>query len=366
MSIDDRGDGDDRDDDDDDRDHHHHHPCYAAGTRILTARGEVAVEELQEGDLVLTLSGKGPPLKPIKWIGRRDVDVLAHPRPELARPVRISAGAFGEGMPRRDLVVSPDHAVFVDGVLVNAAKLVNGITVVQDPATESVRYFHIELATHDILLAEGMPAESYLDTGNRAQFSNSERVVALHPDFAAKQMQTDACVPFVADGPVLAGIRQRLIERVAAQGYVVSHEPELCLAIDGRTVRPLSVSGMAYRFELAEAEREIRIVSRSGIPGGVTAENTDMRRLGVCLCGIVLHAAGRSLAIAIDHPALGEGFQYVESNAAMNWRWTDGNALLPVSLLDGLAGAATLELRLLWPGAYWIRPDQAEESRLTA
>ncbi len=190
-------------------------PCFAAGTRIMTARGEVQVEELRQGDLVVTLSGKGSPLKRVRWIGERRIDIAGHPQPDLVRPVRIKAGALADGMPLRDLVVSPDHAVAVDGVLMNAGKLLNGVSIVQDLTATSVQYFHVELSQHDILLADGMPAESYLDTGNSNQFTNAARLVVLHPDFAPKRMQTDACLPFVEDGPVLA-VRAPAADRAAA------------------------------------------------------------------------------------------------------------------------------------------------------
>ncbi len=88
-------------------------------------------------------------------------------------------GAFGDGLPIRDLILSPGHAVFVDGVLVPVGPLVNGATIVQEEV-ESVRYFHVELDAHDVILAEGLPCESYLDDANRETFANSPQHTALH------------------------------------------------------------------------------------------------------------------------------------------------------------------------------------------
>ncbi len=107
----------------------------------------------------------------VVWIGQRALDCVRHAKPELVWPVRVAAGAFGEALPRRDLWLSPDHAVFVEDVLIPVRYLVNGATVRQE-RVERVHYFHIELESHDILLAEGLTAESYLDTGNRGAFSN--------------------------------------------------------------------------------------------------------------------------------------------------------------------------------------------------
>ena len=65
----------------------------------------------------------------ITWIGHRRVDCARHPDPRRAWPVRVSVGAFGDGLPRRDLWLSPDHAVFVDRVLIPIKHLINGCTI---------------------------------------------------------------------------------------------------------------------------------------------------------------------------------------------------------------------------------------------
>jgi hypothetical protein len=92
-------------------------------------------------------------------------------------------------MPARALFVSPDHALFVDDVLIPAKLLLNGTTVRQ-VKRKTVTYHHIELARHDVVLAEGLPAETYLDTGGRAAFGGGA-VVALHPAFAASRWETE-------------------------------------------------------------------------------------------------------------------------------------------------------------------------------
>ncbi len=141
-------------------------PCFATGTRIQTPGGEIAVEALREGQHVVTASGGSAP---VVWLGRRVVDCARHPRPPEVWPVRIAAGAFGPAQPVRDLMLSPDHAVFADGALIPARHLVNGSSVTQQEVDE-VTYWHVELPAHGVLLAEGLTCESYLDTGNRAAF----------------------------------------------------------------------------------------------------------------------------------------------------------------------------------------------------
>ncbi len=143
-------------------------PCFRAGTHIQTESGEVTVERLTPDDVVVTRSGR---LRPVRWIGHRRIWLAFHPKPQDVYPVRVQAHAFGPGLPHRDLSVSPDHALFLDGVLIPARNLCNGATIRQEPM-DAVEYFHVELERHDVLLAEGMHCESYLDTGNRTAFAN--------------------------------------------------------------------------------------------------------------------------------------------------------------------------------------------------
>jgi V8-like Glu-specific endopeptidase len=151
--------------------------CFLQGTRVATRRGAVPVEALSQADVVLARFG-GPTR--IRWIGRRRVDCARHPRPRTVWPVRLRAHALGPARPSRDLWLSPDHAVFVAGALIPVRYLLNGASIVQEPR-EVVVYWHVELPRHDVLLAENLPAETYLDTGNRGAF---ESVAAPWKDVA--------------------------------------------------------------------------------------------------------------------------------------------------------------------------------------
>jgi hypothetical protein len=186
--------------------------CFAAGTRIATPAGELLVETLCIGDLVCTASG---PTRMITWIGHRRVDCDRHADPASILPMRIATGAFAPGQPARDLLLSPDHAVFFDGALIPIKYLLNGDTVHQVPARE-VTYFHIELEKHDIVLADGLPVESYLDTGSRSAFANGGGAIQLHPGFASSDSQTslrweaDGHAPLVVSGPHVERARRVL------------------------------------------------------------------------------------------------------------------------------------------------------------
>jgi hypothetical protein len=189
--------------------------CFAAGTRILTPRGEVAVERLREGDRVVTVSGEA---QPIQWIGHRRVDFHRHPNRQRVLPVRVAAHAFDLGRPQRDLVLSPDHAVFIEDVLIPIRHLVNGSTVA--PVERRViTYYHIELPRHGVLLADGMPAESYLEAGARRAFANGGSVMQLHPDFVPSRIghamlwEADGYAPLMVAGAAVDRARQTLAER---------------------------------------------------------------------------------------------------------------------------------------------------------
>jgi hypothetical protein len=180
-------------------------PCFHAGTRIATPGGPVAVESLRVGDLVSTASGGA---RPIVWLGHRHVDCRRHPRRDEVLPVRVRRDAFGPGRPHRTLLLSPDHAVFCAGVLIPVRHLIDGRAIAQ-VARAAVTYWHVELDRHDVILAEGLACESYLDTGTRAAFAGGG-VARLQADFATRAWEAAGCAPLVVAGPALDAARRML------------------------------------------------------------------------------------------------------------------------------------------------------------
>ncbi|WP_099347667.1 Hint domain-containing protein [Acetobacter aceti] len=185
--------------------------CYCPGTLIATKDGEVPVEQLKIGDMVRVASGA---LKKIRWIGRRSyaAEFVSNNRGLL--PILIKANALADNVPRRDLKVSPLHAMYLDGVLVAASSLINGETVVQCELNEQIDYFNIELDTHDLLLAEGAPSESYVEDGGRGIFHNAAEFYTRYPD--AVTMEAVHCAPRVEEGEALVAIWQRINARAQA------------------------------------------------------------------------------------------------------------------------------------------------------
>jgi hypothetical protein len=147
--------------------------CFASGTKISTVSGEVPVENLQKGDSVLLGNGKDGK---VKWIGRRHITTAFAPQ---ARPVRISHGAIADNIPSCDLIVSPEHGIYLNGVLIPARALVNGTTVAEI-AMKEVTYYHVEFDRHTVIFAEGLAVESFLDTGVNAGFFSNAPVTQFH------------------------------------------------------------------------------------------------------------------------------------------------------------------------------------------
>jgi autotransporter-associated beta strand protein len=198
-------------------------PCYLRGTRLATPNGETLVEALQVGDTVTTHDGK---TQTIKWIGHRRIDCARHPQPRTVWPIRIQAGAFRRQAPRQDLFLSPDHAVFADGILIPIKHLINGRTITQETRA-GVTYYHVELDQHDVLLAEGLPCESYLDNGTRTAFANGGSITQLHPDFSHAAHceaigEAASYAPLRIQGDAVDRIAARLQMRASSLGHATT------------------------------------------------------------------------------------------------------------------------------------------------
>ena len=314
--------------------------CFAAGTRIATPHGEVAVEALVAGQPVVLANGGSAP---VRWIGRRRVDCRRHPEPDKVWPVRIAAGAFGAGRPARDLLLSPDHAVYLDGegaapgVLIPIRCLLNGATITQEQPAE-VTYFHVELPAHAVILANRLPCESYLDLGNRGAFENGGGALLLHPDFAARRWQRDACAELILGGPRLALARHRLLVEATRLGHVATDDPGVGLRIGRRGVRPHR-AGIGWRFLVPAGTRSVALVSRICVHPDMF-DGTRARRHGVAVAALLLDRR----AIELSDDRLGAGWHAPAGGV----RWTDGEARIM------LGGAREILLVLAQAGPYWM------------
>lgn len=191
--------------------------CFARDTLIMTPAGEVVIQDLQAGDVIVTRSGP----RPIKWVGHQHSSHLIRLPPELKNhscPIHILPNAFDSNCPQRRMTVSPWHHILLDGCLVRAMDLVNGISVYQDTELDHIDYYHIELDTYDMISAAGVWSESFSDNGNnRGRFDNIDPAT-LPADWRQRRGRSPrpgftVVRPGDQNEPVLRCIQNRLLAR---------------------------------------------------------------------------------------------------------------------------------------------------------
>ena len=345
--------------------------CFASGTRLRTTDGDRAVETLTAGDLVAVEQGGQLSFQPVKWIGYRTLDLTKHPRPQFTAPIRIARGAFGENLPVRDLSVSPDHCLFLDGKLIPAKLLVNGMTIRQDLELRSITYYHIEMERHSVLLAEGVAAESYLDTGNRAFFSNAGLALMLHPEFHVNNglrcWATDACAPLAVSPAAVLPVWRPLADRAVALGYTkpthaTTTDADIHLVADGRRIETIAVERGRHSFIVPAGVKSLALASRSVVPSVLVQYLDDPRQIGVAVRGITIRGMADRVEFSADHPALDRGWHAPERADGAMWRWTTGHGVLPVGIV---AGPIVVDVIVSETTTYLIDESRAE-GRLAA
>ena len=187
--------------------------CFLAGTMISTPTGEVPVETLSNGDEILTASGKAVA---VKWLGQQTIHNNMFTSPARA-PVCISSGALGDGLPHSDLFLTAEHGLILDGLVINAGAMINGETirtVSKAEMPEVFVYYHVETENHDVILANGAPAETFIDYKERRSFDNYDEYLAL---FGEERSIEEMNMPRVSAARLLPpAIRARLNSRAAA------------------------------------------------------------------------------------------------------------------------------------------------------
>jgi Hint domain len=210
--------------------------CFRRGTLIRTAHGEVPVEDLATGDLVVTTNGE----LPVKWIGqqtiRRATSGSYHPS---VVPIRVSRFAIDDQTPRRDLYLSQEHCLFIDGVLIPAKYLVNGLSIALDRdanLSETIEYFSVEFETHEVVFAEGAAAESFQYAGGRIAWDNLSEYQDL---YGSEHEVMSAFAPICRYSGGRAEVRGLL--RLAASRFVDVRDP-IQIAYDRIAARAMAIA----------------------------------------------------------------------------------------------------------------------------
>ncbi|MBK1837495.1 Hint domain-containing protein [Azospirillum sp. YIM B02556] len=192
--------------------------CILRGTHVRSASGDVPVESLKIGDMIQSsLTGE---FRAIRWIGRRLLDGSSFDTEQQRKvhlPVRIARDAIAQGLPARDLYISPGHALLIGEYGVSARLLINGSSIRQVEAMEEIEYFHVELDSHDGMFAEGLPIETYLEADNRQAYDNAAEYEALYPgdDPRLQEPCAKIDIPLAALDRIRANVNKRAAVEVA-------------------------------------------------------------------------------------------------------------------------------------------------------
>jgi hypothetical protein len=221
-------------------------------------------------------------------------------------------------------------------MLIPAEFLVNHRSIVWDDQPREVEIYHIELATHDVLVANGTPAESYRDDGNRWLFQNANS--------RRDQPAIPPCATVLTGGSSVDALWHALLERSGLRlNLSTTGEADLHLIADGHRVDGRLMSDGVYNFRLPDPPKSLRVASRAAAPDTLGLAR-DPRVLGVALRQVVLWQGRHVKIVTASDAQLCEGFHAFEANNG--YRWTDGDATLPASLFGGVSGSCEIELHV--------------------
>jgi Hint domain len=204
-------------------------------------------------------------------------------------PVMIKIGAIDDGVPSRDLCISPLHNLFIDGALIPAALLVNGSSIVSCTEMDPIAYYHIELSHHAVVLAEDLPAESYVDRGDRAMFLNGSSRPSTDP---GQSVAWASCAPIIQSGPLVERIRARLAWQAGITPTGIMDRPQTGpllgkLEWADHTV----ISGWAWLPDHPAVPVVIEVVDQGEVIAAAVADHFrgDLQRAGIGDGGHAFH-----------------------------------------------------------------------------
>lgn len=243
--------------------------------------------------------------------------------------------AFGDNVPYQDLRVTKGHSLLIDDVLIPVEFLVDHRSILWDERAQEVQLYHIELETHDVLIANGAPAESYRDDGNRWLFQNANT--------GWDQPAKPPCAPVLTGGPVVDAVWRRLLDRCGPRpGQPLTEEPDLHLAVDGARVDGTRFPA-CYVFRLPACPADVRLKSRAASPQELGLAR-DPRVLGIAVRQIEVWQGRRVTVFLAADGRFADGFHAYEPDC--DHRWTDGEAVLPAAAFAGFDGPVEVVVRL--------------------
>lgn len=345
--------------------------CFLKDSLIKTKNGYMPVQDIAPGEMVSVFIDGTEEQKEVVWAGTAHVVVNANLPEDLAGyPVRILKNSISENVPFKDMLITPEHCLFVEGKFIPARMLVNGCSIYYDTTITSYDYYHIETEKHSVIMADGMLTESYLDTGNRCNFRQAGKVIRIGGK--QKNWQKDAAAPLGVQRDFVEPIFQKIEEKAKDLGIeyraapkILMKDPDLKLVTNsGATIYPFKKSENIYNFMLPAGVESVRVVSRSSRPSDVIGPFVDDRRqMGVAV-GKIHFGSVRVSQQVQEHlaPSKPEGWHDM---GLQDCAWTDGNAFLPLHhIVTSRMGILSLEVRAAGP--YVAQADQQEYVTLSA
>lgn len=330
--------------------------CFLKDSLIKTQNGYMPVQNITSGEMVSVFIDGTEEQKEVVWAGTAHVVVNANlPEDQAGYPVRILKNAISENVPFKDMLITPEHCLFVEGKFIPARMLVNGRSIYYDTSITSYDYYHIETEKHSVIMADGMLTESYLDTGNRCNFRQAGKVIRIGGK--QKNWQKDAAAPLGVQRDFVEPIFQKIEEKAKDLGIedraapkILMKDPDLKLVTNsGATIYPFKKSENIYSFMLPAGVESVRVVSRSSRPSDVIGPFVDDRRqMGVAVGKIHFGSVWVSQQVQ-EHlaPSKPEGWHDM---GLQDCAWTDGNAFLPLhNIVTGKMGILSLEIRAAGP-----------------
>lgn len=342
--------------------------CFLSGSMIRTSKGDVAVEDIQIGDQVVTFDWRNNQdvIRPVIWTGKGHCKVRFDlPDDEAGWPVRVIKNAISDGVPYKDMLITAEHCLFFRDRFVPVRMLVNGVSIFYDKSITSYDYYHVETEQHSVITADGMLTESYLDTGNRSSFRQEGKIATLRG--AVKNWADDAGAPLGVERsfvePLFRALEWRensvVGTKISTTKIETTTDPDLHLITQtGAVIRPMRKTAHHYSFMLPPNTESVRIVSRSSRPSDVIGPFVDDRRyMGVAVADVQLQCAKQQFDIT----------SHLQDEKPSGWHdtdwtdcaWTNGNAELPLGdhLTHGKMGILSMNIRAAGPYLLNTKPN---------
>lgn len=333
--------------------------CFCRGSLIRTSRGDIPVEEIQMGDHIVAFDDdmtQGS-IRQVMWVGQSRAVVRARlPDDESGYPVRLLKGAIAHNVPYKDMLITSEHCLFLDGRFVPVRMLVNGRSIFFDKSIVSYDYYHVETEDHSVIMADGVLTESYLDTGNRFAFNQNTPVVSIRQ---SRNLTWDnASAPLDVSRHFVEPLFRRFQSRAdriehagRSQAPILTYEDGLRLVTEtGRVLHPIRKMKDRVMFNIPSGVSSVRILSNASRPCDVIGPFVDdRRRLGVLVGYIELFESDTMTTLTSHLQDVDlSGWNTIE-NGAM--RWTNGSALLPFRSRS-VGNTAIMSLQIHSAGPY--------------